>query len=397
MPETKVQNNSTPASQTSLFKNKWFIALAALLLLLIIIAAIYAFNMNKNSSTSFLPENTCPEEIKTTSSYYENKYTAIYNDKDTLDFKFRKEDSILNLKLTTISKQIAKDSLKVKKVTVKLNKDSLLAKKNIKKEKLKVRYKGSDEFKKPILDLNFLEKDSSVAYLKVKSFSFPYANFNRFFRESFAAIRKGNTKDLIIDLRDNGGGSLTACRNLFSYLVDQDFVYLKEAEMDHKFNPYWYGNGIANKMIALPFELAGLIRVKKKEGKFYLNYKGTKPLKPKEDHYDGKIYVLINGYSFSASALLAANLQQIKRATFVGQETGGGYNGCVAGHIPILNLPNSKLKLRMGLYPVIPNAHTEIVGRGIFPDHEIVTTMEDVVTGKDKELEWVMSNIKTKL
>ncbi len=326
-----------------------------------------------------------------------NWYAAIYDPKDTLDFKFKKGDSILNLRLTTIAKREVKDSLKVKKLRLKLNKDSLLAKKNITKEKLKVRYKGSDEFKKPILDLNFLQKDSSIAYLKVKSFSFPYANFNRFFRESFATIKKGNTKDLIIDLRDNGGGSLTACRNLFSYLVDQDFVYLKGAKIDHKFNPYWYGNGISNKMIALPFELASLIRLKKQEGKFYLNYKGTKPLHPKKDHYDGKIYVLINGYSFSASALLAANLQQIKRATFVGQETGGGYNGCVAGYIPTLNLPNSKLKLRMGLYPIIPNAHSEIIGRGIFPDQEIVTTIEDVVAGKDKELAWVMNDIKTKL
>ncbi len=324
-------------------------------------------------------------------------YTAIYDNRDTVDFKIKKRDTIFNLTLTTIKKEEKKDSLTAKKSIKKLSKDSLLAKSKLAKEKLKVRYKGSDELKKPLLDLQFLEKDSSVAYLKVKSFSFPHANFNRFFKESFIAIKKGKTKDLVIDLRDNGGGSLAACRNLFSYLVDKDFVYLKEAEMDHKFNPYWHGNGISNKMIALPFELASLIRVKKKEGKFYLNYKGTKPLPANKNHYDGKIYVLINGYSFSASALFSANLKQIKRATFVGQETGGGFNGCVAGNIPILKLPNSKLKLRMGLYPVIPNAHTESKGRGIFPNHEIITTIEDVVAGKDKELEWVINDIKKKV
>lgn len=325
-----------------------------------------------------------------------NWYTVIYENKDTLDFKIKKRESIFNLVLTTIKKEEKKDTSNVKKPIIKLSKDSLLAKNRIAKEKLKVRYKGSDENKKPILDLKFLEKDSSIAYLKVKSFSFPYANFNRFFKESFIAIKKGKTKDLVIDLRDNGGGSLTACRNLFSYLVDKDFVYLKEAEMNHKFNPYWHGSGILNKMIALPFELTSLIRVKKKEDKFYLNYKGTKPLPANKNHYDGKIYVLINGYSFSASALLSANLKQIKRAIFVGQETGGGFNGCVAGNIPILNLPNSKLKLRMGLYPVIPNAHTETIGRGIFPDQEIITTIEDVIAGKDKELDWVINDIKKK-
>ena len=323
-------------------------------------------------------------------------YTTIYDNRDTVDFKIKKRDSIFNLTLTTIKKEDKKDSSTVKKPIKKLSKDSLLTKSKIAKEKLKVRYKGSDEFKKPLLDLQFLEKDSSTAYLKVKSFSFPYADFNKFFKESFTAIKNGKTKNLILDIRDNGGGSLTACRNLFAYLVNQDFVYLKESSIDHRFNPYWYGKGISNKLIALPFELTSLIRLKKKEGKFSLNYKGTKPLPPKEGHYDGKLYVLINGYSFSASALLSANLKQINRATFVGQETGGGFNGCVAGSIPVLNFPNSKLKLRMGLYPVIPNAHTKTIGRGIFPDQEIITTIEDVVGGKDKELEWVMNNIKTK-
>ncbi len=322
-----------------------------------------------------------------------NWYTLIYDNKDTLDFKIKKRDSIFNLTLTTIKKEDKKDSISVKKKIVKLSKDSVLAKRNLAKEKLKIRYKGSDELKKPMLDLKFLEKDSSIAYLKVKSFSFPYANFNRFFKESFLAIKDGKTKDLIIDLRDNGGGSLTACRNLFAYLVDQDFIYLSKTTVDRRFNPYLHSKGVFNALKIVPFQILNTFLLKKENDKYKLNYTGMKLLHPKKNHYDGKVYVLINGYSFSASALLSSNLKEIKRATFVGQETGGGYNGCVAGSIPILNLPNSKLKLRMGLYPVKPNAYTEIIGRGIFPDQEIIPNIEDVVTGKDKELEWVMNNL----
>ncbi len=321
-------------------------------------------------------------------------YTTFYGNQDVVDFKIKNEkDSTLNLQFNVYKKPVVKDSTTVKKKT----KEEIKKEKELAKAKKKLNYKGYDEFKKPILDLNFLEKDSSIAYLKVKSFSFPNANFQRFFKESFAAIKKGKTKDLIIDLRNNGGGSLAACRELFSYLVDKNYVYLKEGELDRKFNPYWNDKGIANKLKGLSFEMATWIILKKKEGKYYLNYRGTKPLPPKKDHFDGKIYVLINGYSFSASALLAANLQQLKRATFVGEETGGGYNGCVAGQIPILNLPNSKLKLRMGLYPVLPNAHTETRGRGIFPDVETTTTIEDIIAGKDRELDWVLNEIKKKV
>ena len=324
-------------------------------------------------------------------------YEAVKNSNDTLDFTIKKKDTTINLTLTTTRPEKKLVSNKVKKEDVKINKDSLNATKKIAKEKLKVRYKGFDENKKPILDLQFLEKDSSIAYLKVKSFSFPHANFTRFFDESFTEIKKAKTNDLIIDLRNNGGGSLAACRNLFSYLVNRDFVYLKEGELTRKFNPYWHAKGLGNALKALPFELVNLIRIKKREDKYYINFKGTKPLHANEKHFDGKVYVLINGYSFSASALLSANLKQINRATFVGQETGGAFNGCVAGQIPILNLPNSRLKLRMGLYPVIPNAHTETIGRGIFPDQKINTTIEDFIAGKDNELNWVLKDIKKKI
>jgi C-terminal processing protease CtpA/Prc len=321
-------------------------------------------------------------------------YNTIYSNKDTLTFKIKKADSIFNLTLTTTKSEQKADSLvKIKKV-VKLSKDSLLAKRKIAKEKLKSRYKGLDENKKPMLDLQFLDQDSSVAYLKVKSFSFPHADFSRFYKESFTAIKQKGTQNLIIDLRDNGGGSLTACRNLFSYLVDKDFVYLKQGMITHKFNPYLHSKGIKNALLVPSFELADLIRLKKQDGKYKVRFKGLKPLAPNPNHFSGKIYVLINGYSFSASTLLSANLKQLERATFVGEETGGGFNGCVAGYIPILDLPYSKLKLRMGLYPILPNAHTETIGRGIFPDQEIINTVEDLISGKDKELDWVLNDLK---
>lgn len=321
-------------------------------------------------------------------------YSSFYENKDLLAFTIKNEkDSIINLNLNTYKKPVVKDSTAVKKKT----KEEKNKEKQLAKAKQKLNYKGYDELKNPILDLKFLEKDSSVAYLKVKSFSFPFANFDRFFKESFTALKNGQTKDLVLDLRDNGGGSLRACRELFSYFVDKDYVYLQETAVDKRFNPYTHTKGIKSAVMALPFQIATAIRLKKENDKYKLTYKGIKPLHAKTNHYNGKVYVLINGYSFSAAALLAANLQGIKRATFVGQETGGGYNACVAGYIPILNLPNSKLKLRMGLYPIKPNTKTEVIGRGIFPDVEITPKIDDLIAGKDKELDWVLNDIKKKI
>ncbi|RZL33988.1 MAG: hypothetical protein EOP00_32295, partial [Pedobacter sp.] len=156
-----------------------------------------------------------------------NWYTNIYENKDTLHFKIKKSDSIFTIKVTTIKKEEKKDSLEIKKPVIKLSKDSLLAKKKIAKEKLKVRYKGSDEFKKPLLDLKFLAQDSSVAYLKVKSFSFPYADFDRFFKEF-------DTRKLIVKPCISGGAKNTfkvtdankkeVAKKLPQLIQEEDFI-----------------------------------------------------------------------------------------------------------------------------------------------------------------------------
>ena len=111
-------------------------------------------------------------------------------------------------------------------------------------------------------------------------------------------------------------------------------------------------------------------------------------------HFKGKIYVLINGGSFSASSLLSSNLKGSKRAYFVGQETGGGFNGTVAGQMPIVTLPKSKIGVRVGLLSCIPFYKTTVIGHGIYPDKEIIPTIQDRIALKDPETEWVLQNYK---
>lgn len=48
---------------------------------------------------------------------------------------------------------------------------------------------------------------------------------------------------------------------------------------------------------------------------------------PSEPHSSGKVLVLMNGGSFSTTCEFRSNLPYRKRATFVGEEAGGGYYG----------------------------------------------------------------------
>jgi C-terminal processing protease CtpA/Prc len=105
---------------------------------------------------------------------------------------------------------------------------------------------------------------------------------------------------------------------------------------------------------------------------------------------------MINGGSFSASCLLASSLKANANVTFVGEETGGGFNSTVAGLLPVLTLPNSKLSWRIGLMDIKTTFQTNVFGHGIYPDHEIVPTLQDKIENKDPELDWILNDVKSK-
>jgi hypothetical protein len=42
-----------------------------------------------------------------------------------------------------------------------------------------------------------------------------------------------------------------------------------------------------------------------------------------------------------------------------------------------------------------PHHKTEIKGRGIFPDKEISTTLEDRLKENDPELNWILNDLRT--
>ena len=102
----------------------------------------------------------------------------------------------------------------------------------------------------------------------------------------------------------------------------------------------------------------------------------------------GKVFVLIEGGTFSTAADFCAVTHHLKRATFVGEETGGGYYGNNSGMMPTLTLPNSKVGIRLPMYAYW-NAVPGYDGkrRGTIPDHVVELKTADVLRGVDTQLE----------
>src|SRR5215210_7293731 len=65
--------------------------------------------------------------------------------------------------------------------------------------------------------------------------------------------------------------------------------------------------------------------------------------------FTGKVFILINGGSFSTTSEFLSQAHFHKRATFIGEESAGGYYGNSSGFMPVVTLPNTKLAVRVPL------------------------------------------------
>lgn len=325
--------------------------------------------------------------------------------KDSITLTLSKSDSIFSRVFRRIPKDSTLASTTVDSLKkVKLSNDQKRVLKIKEKQKRKDNYKYGYEKSRDryTRNLNFLGKDSTIAFIKIRSFG--NGNYKVFYDESFAKIDSAKSKYLILDLRDNSGGRLAEVDKLYSYLIDEKYQFINKGETKTR-QPFLKsmlskGSPTGLKVAAVvmsPFiGVYNLFKSEKKEGKHYYSFPSVKVKKPSLNNFKGDIYVLINGNSYSASSILSTNLHATKRAVFVGEETGGAYNGTVAGLFKNVELPTSKVDMVFGLVQIEAPYKTEPDGYGIKPDVEIMPTIEDRLNNRDPELEWVLEDIKSK-
>lgn len=245
----------------------------------------------------------------------------------------------------------------------------------------------------------FLDKDSAIAYIKVKSFSREFSD--EFYKKTFSKIKSAKSRYLIIDVRNNYGGSLYEINNLYSYLADKPFTLIKPSQVTSRDIPlrtnYFRKSDpleFAFKSIAYPsYFFAQAFSTYKKDGKVFYKMKADKPTKPNKEAFNGKVFVLINGGSFSASSIITAKLKNDKRATLVGEETGGANDGTVAGFYSYQKLPNSEIRFPIGLLLVQPNINFSDSKKGVVPDVFVHESMQDIIEKKDPQLDWIRNEI----
>ena len=123
---------------------------------------------------------------------------------------------------------------------------------------------------------------------------------------------------------------------------------------------------------------------RRRKGKYHFRYFEKHYYSPKKKyHYDGQVFILIGGNSFSATTLFAGDLKGQKNVTLVGEETGGGYYGNTAWIIPDVTLPNTGLRFRLPRFRMVINKDRIKNGRGIMPDVWALPTSDAIREGVD--------------
>ena len=223
------------------------------------------------------------------------------------------------------------------------------------------------EEEKPLLSATFTE--DNICILSIRTFGADdlqqaKLDYPAFLEKTFKRIKQDKVQKLIIDLRENGGGRDAYGVMLYSYLTKQAFRYYSYLEKDKKKLSGKPGLGI-QRPAALP--------------------------------YSGAVWILTSGNTFSAAAEFCAVAYSNHRATFIGEETGGGYEGNHSGQMIQVELPSSKVRVWIPtikyVMDVIPAKYP---GHGIIPHLQVQPSPEEYLHHEDRVLKEALSEARSR-
>jgi C-terminal processing protease CtpA/Prc len=204
-------------------------------------------------------------------------------------------------------------------------------------------------------------------------------------------MKKNNINHLIIDVRSNGGGSVTNSTFLSRFIATGRFKVADSLYAIRKKTTY--GRYIQNDFFNRLFMT--FLTKRKSDGYYHFGYFERHYFKPKKKHhYDGKVYILTGGNSFSATTLFTRAVMKQDNVTVVGEETGGAAYGNTAWLIPDVTLPETKLRFRLPLFRLVVDRDIPKDGRGIQPEVPAIPSVDAVKRGVDFKLEKALELIE---
>lgn len=198
--------------------------------------------------------------------------------------------------------------------------------------------------------------NNSIGYLWIKNFHNSLNNYKNLDRilKNFEPLN-----GLIIDIRNNGGGSDQNSKFVASRFLTEKKIY----------RLFRYRNGPAHDDFT----------------DFYEDY-----IKPEGYYYSKPVVVLTNRRVFSAAEDFVLAMRQGDNVTFVGDYTGGG-----SGNPMFREMPNGWLFRLSRWQSVIPGTLKQYENVGLAPDIRVDITKRDIENGRDTILDTAIQLINS--
>lgn len=191
---------------------------------------------------------------------------------------------------------------------------------------LNERLPRKEESKRPPYSYAVNEKDN-VAIMDFNSFSDKVA-MGHFADSMFRDLRERNIGNLIIDLRQNGGGNSNVGDTLLRYISPIPFDQFDKSLV--RVTP------LSARMRRNANFTPGLYFFETDTADYIV------PRTPEEGHYAGRVYLLTSNYTFSSAGSFSWVFKEAGCGTVVGEETGG--MNVAYGDILTYRMPVSRLR-----------------------------------------------------
>jgi hypothetical protein len=235
------------------------------------------------------------------------------------------------------------------------------------------------------------DPDAKTGVLEVRQFA-DRDGFRMFLQATFADVEAHGLDRLVIDLRQNGGGSTDVGAELLGYIADEPFRHFAryDLKVSRQVKRQFKGQipGVIRWLpIQYLFARGRAIWGAPEGTTIAIDGEFVEPHEP-ERRFHGEVLVLVGPETFSTASDFASVVQDFEFATLIGEETGGLM--CGFGDTHLFRLPQSRLEVSVSFKEFV--RPSESCGeRGVVPDHTVRVSAADRAAGRDPVVDYALT------